>query len=177
MLSLFESITWRSSSDQVCRSSGQTNTLEPHTALHTHNLHRWRDIPVLQNVPHTGVTISRKCRPKAKNCRPQPFVLQVLATFHQNLRKRKCHFKLSNPSTEELSWKQTTILSGIGAYWRLKPKLHTEFTYWCLHNTYVSTRCFQKSTICAERIAMNCNYHHDVTTLWRHMETGVCRYQ
>ena len=54
---------------------------------------------------------------------------------------------------------------------------------WCLQDTYVIHKAyFQKSTICAEWIAMNCNYRHNVdVTSWScdvtFMETGVCRHQ
>ena len=55
---------------------------------------------------------------------------------------------------------------------------------WCLQDTYVIYKtCFQKSTIYAEWITMNWNYHHNVdVALWccdiiLYMETGVSRHQ
>ena len=44
------------------------------------------------------------------------------------------------------------------------------YYYWCLQDTYMFYKaCFQKSTICAEWIAMNCNWHREVVTshAWR----------
>ena len=44
--------------------------------------------------------------------------------------------------------------------------------HWCLKDTYVINKvCFQKLSICAEWIAMNCNYRHNVdVTSWGHIQ-------
>ena len=149
----------------------------------------WKCIPMLHNIPDCRMYMSKRCE---RDILP---ILLNMASKNALFLHYYCSASEDTvtPSMTSFPLLGFSGLSGHGLLYLNSGQIQAGLSEqrngeifglcWCMQDTYVIyNACFQKSTICAEWIAMNCHYRHNVdVTLWccdvTYMETGVCIHQ